>query len=154
MKITRTQLKQLIKEQLSLNENEDKVAPWGRRADGTPEHHLGSGEPDGRGAHDNRRRDADGKPIGKNVDVFGRVVKDDDELEEACDDDEIQELLDPEAEKAPERVKRLSDAETAREKKKNDSDMAKEEDGKQLEEILKKVISIVREQKMKGKSKN
>jgi hypothetical protein len=77
------------------------------------------------------------------------------ELEEGCGDDEndIQELLDPEAEEAPERVKRLSDAETAREKK-NDSDMVKEEDGNQIEEILKKVISIVREQKMKGKSKN
>lgn len=34
-----------------------------------------------RGAHDNRQRDADGKPIGKNVDVFGRPVKDDDDTE-------------------------------------------------------------------------
>jgi hypothetical protein len=47
---------------------------------------------DDRGAHDHRDRDTDGKPIGKNVDVFGRAVKDDDELEEGCgDDDELSE---------------------------------------------------------------
>lgn len=78
---------------------------------------------------------------------------------EACSDggdDEIQELLDPDAEEAPTRVERLENAKTAREKKKNDDDSAKEKekDGEQLKEILKKVISIVREQKMKGKSKN
>tara|TARA_R110000787_G_scaffold67104_4_gene150375 strand:- start:1314 stop:2327 length:1014 start_codon:yes stop_codon:yes gene_type:complete len=76
------------------------------------------------------------------------------ENEKGCGDDEIQELLDPEAEEAPARVKRLSAAETAREKKKNDDAAAKEKDGEQLKEILKKVISIVKEQKMKGKSKN
>lgn len=76
---------------------------------------------------------------------------------EACSDggdDEIQELLDPEAEEAPKRVERLENAKMAREKKKNDADDAKEKDGEQLKEILKKVISIVREQKMKGKSKS
>ena len=41
---------------------------------------------DDRGAHDHRHRDTDGKPIGKNVDVFGRVVKDDDEPEDATNE--------------------------------------------------------------------
>jgi len=58
--------------------------PWGTKKDGSPEHHMGTGE--GRGTHDNRHRDADGKPIGKNVDVFGRTVKDDDESENATNE--------------------------------------------------------------------
>ena len=41
---------------------------------------------DDRGAHDHRHRDTDGKPIGKNVDVFGRVVKDDDEPEDVTNE--------------------------------------------------------------------
>ena len=56
-------------------------------ADEKKEKYPGLNPYDDRGAHDNRRRDADGKPIGKNVDVFGRAVKDDDELEEGCGDD-------------------------------------------------------------------
>ena len=80
MKITRTQLKQLIKEELSLNENDDKAAPWGRREDGTPEHHMMDG------THDNRRIGPDGKKVGKNVDVFGRIVKDDDHSETAAEE--------------------------------------------------------------------
>jgi|TARA_R110000824_G_scaffold314654_4_gene501535 hypothetical protein len=64
--------------------------PYGTKKDGSPEHHMGTGE--GRGTHDNRRVGADGKPVGKNVDAFGRVVKDDDELEEGCGDvDDIDE---------------------------------------------------------------
>jgi hypothetical protein len=41
---------------------------------------------DDRGAHDHRHRDADGKPVGKNIDVFGRTVKDDDESENATNE--------------------------------------------------------------------
>ena len=77
-----------------------------------------------------------------------------DRVHEGEEDGEVQEILDPEAEEAPDRVERLSAAETAREKKKNDDSGTEEKDGEQLKEILKKVISIVREQKMKGKSKN
>lgn len=73
---------------------------------------------------------------------------------DVCGEKDMKEQIDPEAEEAPKRVERLSDAEAAREKKKNDADAAKEEDGEQLKEILKKVINIVKEQKMKGKSKN
>jgi hypothetical protein len=44
MKITKQQLRRLIREELSLNEtDDDKAAPWGRREDGTPEHHMQKG---------------------------------------------------------------------------------------------------------------
>jgi hypothetical protein len=91
-------------------------------ADEKKEKYPGLNPYDDRGAHDNRNRDADGKPIGKNVDAFGRVVKDDDEPEtgQVKEGDEIDRKA-TDARKTPwfDRTDKQHDASTAKHKKDN-----------------------------------
>lgn len=79
------EVKSLLSEAWGFKMDLDKL---NEGADEKTEKYPGLSPDDGKGAHDHRHRDDDGKPIGKNVDVFGRTVKDDDELEEACGDDD------------------------------------------------------------------